>query len=233
MAFVEFDNVGKTYHMGEVEIHALHDTSFEVEKGELVVIVGPSGAGKTTLLNILGGMDTLTTGRVMLDGREISALSKKELTEYRRHDVGFVFQFYNLIGNLTALENVELANQICKNPLDADEILKEVGLEERKKNFPSQLSGGEQQRVAIARALAKNPKLLLCDEPTGALDYNTSKEILQLIEDINQKYGNTIIMVTHNEAIKNMADHVIKLRDGGVRHDDINANKVSAAELEW
>ena len=194
MAFVEFENVGKTYHMGEVEIHALHDTSFEVEKGELVVIVGPSGAGKTTLLNILGGMDTLTTGRVLLDGREISALSKKELTEYRRHDVGFVFQFYNLIGNLTALENVELANQICKNPLDADEILKEVGLEERKKNFPSQLSGGEQQRVAIARALAKNPKLLLCDEPTGALDYNTGKMILKLLQDTCRIDGMTVIL---------------------------------------
>ena len=170
MAFVEFENVGKTYHMGEVEIQALHDASFQVEKGELVVIVGPSGAGKTTLLNILGGMDTLTTGRVLLDGKEISALSKKELTEYRRHDVGFVFQFYNLIGNLTALENVELANQFCADPLDAEQILREVGLEERKKNFPSQLSGGEQQRVAIARALAKNPKLLLCDERTGVLD---------------------------------------------------------------
>ncbi|MEE1036023.1 MAG: ABC transporter ATP-binding protein, partial [Oscillospiraceae bacterium] len=173
MAFVEFHDVGKTYQMGEVSINALHDTSFEVEKGELVVIVGPSGAGKTTLLNILGGMDTLTTGKVYLDGREISALNRKQLTEYRRYDVGFVFQFYNLIGNLTALENVELANQICKEPLDAAQVLKDVGLESRMKNFPSQLSGGEQQRVAIARALAKNPKLLLCDEPTGALDYQT------------------------------------------------------------
>ena len=165
MAFVEFENVGKVYKMGEVEINALHDTTFQVERGELVVIVGPSGAGKTTLLNILGGMDTLTTGKVILDGQEISALNKKQLTNYRRHDVGFVFQFYNLVGNLTALENVELANQICKNPLDAETVLKDVGLQERMKNFPSQLSGGEQQRVAIARALAKNPKLLLCDEP--------------------------------------------------------------------
>lgn len=232
MAFVEFDNVGKTYHMGEVEIHALHDTSFEVEKGELVVIVGPSGAGKTTLLNILGGMDTLTTGRVMLDGREISALSKKELTEYRRHDVGFVFQFYNLIGNLTALENVELANQICKNPLDADEILKEVGLEERKKNFPSQLSGGE-QRVAIARALAKNPKLLLCDEPTGALDYQTGKAILQLLQDTGRRTGMTIIIITHNGALTAMADRVIRVKNGTVASVTKNEHPQNISEIEW
>ena len=233
MAFVEFDNVGKTYHMGEVEIHALHDTSFEVEKGELVVIVGPSGAGKTTLLNILGGMDTLTTGRVLLDGREISALSKKELTEYRRHDVGFVFQFYNLIGNLTALENVELANQICKNPLDADEILKEVGLEERKKNFPSQLSGGEQQRVAIARALAKNPKLLLCDEPTGALDYQTGKAILQLLQDTGRRTGMTIIIITHNGALTAMADRVIRVKNGTVASVTKNEHPQNISEIEW
>ena len=233
MAFVEFDNVGKTYHMGEVEIHALHDTSFEVEKGELVVIVGPSGAGKTTLLNILGGMDTLTTGRVMLDGREISALSKKELTEYRRHDVGFVFQFYNLIGNLTALENVELANQICKNPLDADEILKEVGLEERKKNFPSQLSGGEQQRVAIARALAKNPKLLLCDEPTGALDYQTGKAILQLLQDTGRRTGMTVIIITHNGALTAMADRVIRVKNGTVASVTKNEHPQNISEIEW
>ena len=233
MAFVEFDNVGKTYHMGEVEIHALHDTSFSVEKGELVVIVGPSGAGKTTLLNILGGMDTLTTGRVMLDGREISALSKKELTEYRRHDVGFVFQFYNLIGNLTALENVELANQICKNPLDADEILKEVGLEERKKNFPSQLSGGEQQRVAIARALAKNPKLLLCDEPTGALDYQTGKAILQLLQDTGRRTGMTIIIITHNGALTAMADRVIRVKNGTVASVTKNEHPQNISEIEW
>ena len=233
MAFVEFENVGKTYHMGEVEIHALHDTSFEVEKGELVVIVGPSGAGKTTLLNILGGMDTLTTGRVLLDGREISALSKKELTEYRRHDVGFVFQFYNLIGNLTALENVELANQICKNPLDADEILKEVGLEERKKNFPSQLSGGEQQRVAIARALAKNPKLLLCDEPTGALDYQTGKAILQLLQDTGRRTGMTVIIITHNGALTAMADRVIRVKNGTVASVTKNENPQNISEIEW
>ena len=233
MAFVEFENVGKTYHMGEVEIHALHDTSFEVEKGELVVIVGPSGAGKTTLLNILGGMDTLSTGRVMLDGREISALSKKELTDYRRRDVGFVFQFYNLIGNLTALENVELANQICKNPLDADEILREVGLEERKKNFPSQLSGGEQQRVAIARALAKNPKLLLCDEPTGALDYQTGKAILQLLQDTGRKTGMTVIIITHNGALTAMADRVIRVKNGTVASVTKNEHPTNISEIEW
>lgn len=233
MAFVEFENVGKTYHMGEVEIHALHDTSFEVEKGELVVIVGPSGAGKTTLLNILGGMDTLSTGRVMLDGREISALSKKELTNYRRQDVGFVFQFYNLIGNLTALENVELANQICKNPLDAEEILKEVGLEERKKNFPSQLSGGEQQRVAIARALAKNPKLLLCDEPTGALDYQTGKAILKLLQDTGRRTGMTVIIITHNGALTAMADRVIRVKNGTVASVTKNEHPQDISEIEW
>ena len=233
MAFVEFENVGKTYHMGEVEIHALHDTSFEVEKGELVVIVGPSGAGKTTLLNILGGMDTLSTGRVMLDGREISALSKKELTNYRRQDVGFVFQFYNLIGNLTALENVELANQICKNPLDAEEILKEVGLEERKKNFPSQLSGGEQQRVAIARALAKNPKLLLCDEPTGALDYQTGKAILKLLQDTGRRTGMTVIIITHNGALTAMADRVIRVKNGTVASVTQNEHPQDISEIEW
>ena len=233
MAFVEFENVGKTYHMGEVEIQALHDASFQVEKGELVVIVGPSGAGKTTLLNILGGMDTLTTGRVLLDGKEISALSKKELTEYRRHDVGFVFQFYNLVGNLTALENVELANQICKNPLDAEQILREVGLEERKKNFPSQLSGGEQQRVAIARALAKNPKLLLCDEPTGALDYQTGKAILQLLQDTGRKTGMTVIIITHNSALTAMADRVIRVKNGTVSSVQLNEHPQNIAEIEW
>ena len=233
MAFVEFLNVGKTYHMGEVEIHALHDTTFEVEKGELVVIVGPSGAGKTTLLNILGGMDTLSSGRVILDGREISALSRKELTEYRRHEVGFVFQFYNLIGNLTALENVELANQICKNPLDADLILNEVGLEERKKNFRSQLSGGEQQRVAIARALAKNPKLLLCDEPTGALDYQTGKAILQLLQDTGRKTGMTVIIITHNSALTAMADRVIRVKNGTVTSVIKNEHPQNISEIEW
>ena len=233
MAFVEFHDVGKTYQVGEIQIHALHDTSFEVEKGELVVIVGPSGAGKTTLLNILGGMDTLSTGKVVLDGQEISALTKKQLTDYRRHDVGFVFQFYNLIGNLTALENVELANQICKNPLDAQQILTEVGLGDRMKNFPSQLSGGEQQRVAIARALAKNPKLLLCDEPTGALDYQTGKAILQLLQDTARKSGMTVIIITHNSALTAMADRVIRVKSGTVASMTMNEHPQNIAEIEW
>ena len=233
MAFVEFENVGKTYHMGEVAINALHDATFTVEKGELVVIVGPSGAGKTTLLNILGGMDTLTKGRVTLDGREISALNKKQLTNYRRNDVGFVFQFYNLVGNLTALENVELANQICKEPLDATQVLKDVGLEERMKNFPSQLSGGEQQRVAIARALAKNPKLLLCDEPTGALDYQTGKAFLKLLQDTGRKSGMTVIIITHNSALTAMADRVIKVKNGTVSSVTVNEKPQNVAEIEW
>ncbi len=233
MAFVEFHDVSKTYKMGEVEINALHDTTFEVEKGELVVIVGPSGAGKTTLLNILGGMDTLTSGQVFLDGQEISALNKKQLTNYRRHDVGFVFQFYNLIGNLTALENVELANQICKDPLDAAQVLREVGLEDRMKNFPSQLSGGEQQRVAIARALAKNPKLLLCDEPTGALDYQTGKAILQLLQDTGRKTGMTVIIITHNSALTSMADRVIRVKNGTVSSVELNHFPQDIAEIEW
>ena len=233
MAFIEFHDVGKNYRTGEVEINALHDVNFEIEKGELVVIVGPSGAGKTTLLNILGGMDTLSTGKVLLDGREISGLNKKQLTEYRRHDVGFVFQFYNLIGNLTALENVELANQICKEPLNAEEVLCNVGLEARSKNFPSQLSGGEQQRVAIARALAKNPKLLLCDEPTGALDYQTGKAILQLLQDTGRKTGMTVIIITHNGALTEMADRVIKVRSGTVTSVRLNENPQDIAEIEW
>ena len=233
MAFVEFHDVGKTYHMGEVSINALHDTTFEVEKGELVVIVGPSGAGKTTLLNILGGMDTLSTGKVFLDGQEISALNRKQLTDYRRHDVGFVFQFYNLIGNLTALENVELANQICKNPLDAAKVLQDVGLGGRVRNFPSQLSGGEQQRVAIARALAKNPKLLLCDEPTGALDYQTGKAILQLLQNTGRKTGMTVIIITHNSALTAMADRVIRVKNGTVSSVEVNETPVDIAEIEW
>ena len=233
MAFVEFKNVGKIYRMGEVRIEALHDTSFAIEKGELVVIVGPSGAGKTTLLNILGGMDTLTSGTVLLDGRVISDMSRKQLTEYRRQDVGFVFQFYNLIGNLTALENVELANQICKNPLPAEQILRDVGLEARMKNFPSQLSGGEQQRVAIARALAKNPKLLLCDEPTGALDYQTGKAILQLLQDTGRRTGMTVIIITHNGALTAMADRVIRVKNGTVASVTLNEHPQNIAEIEW
>ena len=233
MAFIEFHDVGKIYHTGEVQINALHDVNFEIEKGELVVIVGPSGAGKTTLLNILGGMDTLSSGKVVLDGREISGLNKKQLTEYRRFDVGFVFQFYNLIGNLTALENVELANQICKDPLNAEQILNDVGLKDRMKNFPSQLSGGEQQRVAIARALAKNPKLLLCDEPTGALDYQTGKAILQLLQDTGRKTGMTVIIITHNGALTAMADRVIKVRNGTVTSVQCNENPQDIAEIEW
>ena len=233
MAFVEFQNVGKTYEMGEVRIKALHDASFTVEKGELVVIVGPSGAGKTTLLNILGGMDTLSSGRVLLDGEEVSKLNRKQLTNYRRQDVGFVFQFYNLIGNLTALENVELANQICKDPLDAVQILKDVGLEDRMKNFPSQLSGGEQQRVAIARALAKHPKLLLCDEPTGALDYQTGKAILKLLQDTGRQTGMTVIIITHNSALTAMADRVIRVKNGTVVSEVVNEKPQDISEIEW
>ena len=233
MAFVEFENVGKTYQMGQVQINALHDASFTVEKGELVVIVGPSGAGKTTLLNILGGMDTLTTGCVKIDGQDISKYNRRRLTHYRRQDVGFVFQFYNLIGNLTALENVELANQICEEPLDAAQVLCDVGLQERMKNFPSQLSGGEQQRVAIARALAKNPKLLLCDEPTGALDYQTGKAILKLLQDTGRQTGMTVIIITHNSALTAMADRIIKVKNGTVVSEKINETPVDVELIEW
>ena len=231
--YVSLQDVTKTYQMGEITIKAADGISFDVEKGEFVIVVGPSGAGKTTVLNILGGMDTATSGKVLVDGAEISKYRGKKLIQYRREDIGFVFQFYNLVPNLTALENVELALQISKDPLDAQAVLEEVGLGERKNNFPAQLSGGEQQRVSIARALAKNPKLLLCDEPTGALDYNTSKDILRLIETVNQKYGNTIVMVTHNDAIKDMADRVVKLRDGMIRKNYTNEQKVPAMELEW
>ncbi len=233
MAFIEFENVGKVYDMGQVQIKALQDASFSVEKGELVVIVGPSGAGKTTLLNILGGMDTLSTGRVMLDGREISRMNQRQLTDYRREDVGFVFQFYNLVGNLTALENVELANQISKHPLDARQVMRDVGLAERMGNFPSQLSGGEQQRVAIARALAKNPKLLLCDEPTGALDYQTGKAILKLLQDTGKKTGMTVVIITHNSALTAMADRVIQVRNGTVKSVTINEHPQDISEIEW
>ena len=233
MAFVEFENVSKIYKTGEVEISALHDASFTVEQGEICVIVGASGAGKTTLLNILGGMDTLTSGTVKLDGRDISRYNRRQLTEYRRRDVGFVFQFYNLIQNLNALENVELALQISKHPMDAKEVLKDVGLEDRMYNFPSQLSGGEQQRVAIARALAKNPKLLLCDEPTGALDYQTGKAILKLLQDTCHKHGMTVIVITHNLAIAPMADRVIQIKNGRVSEMTVNPDPRPVETIEW
>ena len=231
--FVQFNDVTKTYRMGETSVDALSGMSFEIDEGELVVILGPSGAGKTTLLNLLGGMDTLTSGEITVAGVSLSKLNSRQLTLFRRHDVGFVFQFYNLMPNLTARENIELATEICKNAVSPDEALKLVGLTERAGNFPAQLSGGEQQRVSIARAVAKNPKILLCDEPTGALDYNTSKEILKLIETVNQKYSTTIIMVTHNEAIKDMADKVVKLRDGMIRRVIENDRKLTADELDW
>lgn len=232
-AFVEFKNVKKTYKTGEVEIQALRNVNFEIEKGEFCVIVGASGAGKTTILNILGGMDTLTGGSVFLDGQEISGLNKKQLTTYRRYDVGFVFQFYNLVQNLTALENVELASQICKNPLDAATVLKQVGLENRMANFPAQLSGGEQQRVAIARALAKNPKLLLCDEPTGALDYNTGKAVLKLLQDTCRQSGMTVVVITHNQALTAMADRVITVKSGTVEKMIMNDRIVNVEDIEW
>lgn len=219
--------------MGEVSIEALHNATFEIEKGEICVIVGASGAGKTTLLNILGGMDTLTEGSVFLDGVEISRYDKKQLTSYRRYDIGFVFQFYNLIQNLTALENVSLATQICKDPLDAALVLKEVGLSHRINNFPAQLSGGEQQRVAIARALAKNPKLLLCDEPTGALDYNTGKSILKLLQDTSRKSGMTVVIITHNSALTAMADRIIHIKNGTVYSVEKNEHIVPVEEIEW
>ena len=231
--YVEFQSVCKTYHMGDVEIPALRDASFTVEKGEICVIVGASGAGKTTLLNILGGMDTLTAGHVFLDGKEISAYSRRQLTEYRRHEVGFVFQFYNLVQNLTAVENVELASQICREPRDPMEMLTEVGLADRAKNFPAQLSGGEQQRVAIARALAKNPKLLLCDEPTGALDYVTGKAILKLLQDTARKTGMTVIIITHNKALTAMADRVISVKNGTVTSERRNETVTPVEQIEW
>ena len=233
MAFVEFRDVRKTYRMGDVEVHAVDGMNFEIERGELCVIVGPSGAGKTTVLNMLGGMDQPTSGSILLDGREISGLSERELTLYRRHDIGFVFQFYNLVQNLTARENVELASQICKDPLPADEVLGEVGLSHRLDNFPAQLSGGEQQRVAIARALAKNPKLLLCDEPTGALDYNTGKQILKLLQDTCRTSGRTVAIVTHNSAFTQIADRVIHVREGRAARIEVNESPMDAMGVEW
>ena len=219
--------------MGEVSIEALRDATFEIEKGENCVIVGASGAGKTTLLNILGGMDSLTSGRVFLDGQEISSLNARQLTTYRRYEIGFVFQFYNLVQNLTAVENVSLATQICKNPMDSEEALRKVGLGDRLYNFPAQLSGGEQQRVAIARALAKNPKLLLCDEPTGALDYNTGKSILKLLQDTARSTGMTVVIITHNQAITPMADRIIHVKSGIVSSVAINQHRVPVEEIEW
>ena len=233
MAFVEFRDVLKVYRMGEVEVAAVDGMTFDIERGELVVVVGPSGAGKTTLLNMLGGMDACSSGTIMLDGREISAFSEKELTYYRRYDIGFVFQFYNLVQNLTAHENVELASQICKDPLDAGTVLKQVGLGHRLDNFPAQLSGGEQQRVAIARALAKNPKLLLCDEPTGALDYRTGKAILKLLQDTCFDTGKTVVLITHNSAFTAIADRVIHIREGRVAGVEVNEAPVSAEAIEW
>ena len=233
MAYIEFKNIVKEYKMGEVTIKALNNTNFEIEKGELVVIVGPSGAGKTTTLNILGGMDKATSGEVIVDWKEITKLNDKKLIEYRRNDIGFVFQFYNLVQNLTAKENVELATQICSDALDVNEILEKVGLSDRKDNFPAQLSGGEQQRVAIARAIAKNPKLLLCDEPTGALDYKTGKSILKLLQEMARKEKMTVAIITHNGAIAPMADKVIHFKNGTAEKIEINDNPISIDEIEW
>ena len=233
MSYIEFKNVNKNYKMGEITIKALDNTNFQIEKGELVVIVGPSGAGKTTTLNILGGMDTATSGDVLVDGKNITKLKPKELIKYRRDDIGFVFQFYNLVQNLTAKENVELATQICKDSLDVDTVIEKVGLENRKNNFPSQLSGGEQQRVAIARAIAKNPKLLLCDEPTGALDYKTGKQILKLLENTCRKEKMTVIIITHNTAIAPMADKVIHFKNGTAESIEINENPMPIENIEW
>ena len=233
MAYVEFRNVKKIYKSGEVEVPALNGTDFIIEKGEFCVIVGASGAGKTTILNILGGMDSLTSGSVFLDGKEISAFGRKELTEYRRYDIGFVFQFYNLVQNLTALENVELATQLSREPMDPAEVLTQVGLGERLTNFPAQLSGGEQQRVAIARALAKNPKLLLCDEPTGALDYQTGKAVLKLLYDTCRENGMTVVVITHNSALTAMADRIITVKSGRIEKMYLNHDRKDISEIEW
>lgn len=233
MAYIEFRNVSKIYDMGEVKIKALEETSFEIEKGELVVIVGPSGAGKTTTLNLLGGMDDATDGRIIIDGIDITQNKGKQMIKYRREDIGFVFQFYNLVQNLTALENVELATQICKDSLNPRKMLIKVGLKDRMKNFPSQLSGGEQQRVAIARAIAKNPKILLCDEPTGALDYNTGKQILKLLQETCREEGMTVVIITHNTAIAPMADKIIKFKNGSASEIIVNKKPIDIDEIEW
>lgn len=233
MAYISLQHVGKRYQMGEITITAVDDISFEIEKGQFAVIVGPSGAGKTTVLNILGGMDACDSGAIRVDGQEISGYGARQLTTYRRYDIGFVFQFYNLVQNLTALENVELASQICPHPLDAAQVLAQVGLSHRMDNFPAQLSGGEQQRVAIARALAKNPKLLLCDEPTGALDYKTGKAILKLLQDTCRTTGKTVVLITHNSAFADIADRVIHVREGRVASCYINPHPGNAADLEW
>ena len=233
MSYIEFKNVVKEYKTGEITIKALDNTNFNIEKGELVVIVGPSGAGKTTTLNILGGMDSATYGKVKIAGKDISNYNRKQLTKYRREDIGFVFQFYNLVQNLTAIENVELATEICKKPLNPEQVLKGVGLENRMRNFPAQLSGGEQQRVSIARAIAKNPKILLCDEPTGALDYKTGKQILKLLQDTCRKNNMTVIIVTHNAAIAPMADKVIHFKNGTAESVEINENPMPVEQIEW
>lgn len=233
MSYIQLNNLTKEFKSGETKIIANDKINFSLEKGKLLIIVGASGAGKTTLLNLIGGMDKATSGEILIDGKNLVGLSDRDLTEYRRNDVGFVFQHYNLIPNLTALENVEMASEISDNPLDAEKILEEVGLSRRLNNFPSQLSGGEQQRVAIARALAKNPKLLLCDEPTGALDYETGKNILHLLQDASKKMGATVVIITHNSLIKPMPDQVIEIRDGKVDKDYINENPVSVDEIEW
>ena len=231
--YIEFKEVKKVYEMGEVEIEALSGTSFTINKGEFVIIAGASGAGKSTILNILGGMDRATSGSVFVDGKDVSTYTDKDLIKYRRYDIGFVFQFYNLVQNLTALENIELATQISKDPLDPKDILTAVGLEDRMNNFPAQLSGGQQQRVAIARALAKNPKLLLCDEPTGALDYNTGKQILKLLQDTGRSMGMTVVVITHNLAIAPMGDKIIKVRNGRIESQEINKNPVPVERIEW
>lgn len=233
MSYIEFKNVNKTYGEGASQFYALKDVSFGIEEGEFCVILGTSGAGKTTLLNMLGGMDRISSGEIFFGGKEISSLSKKKLIDYRRHEVGFVFQFYNLIPNLTAQENVEIAAQLCKAPIPASEALDMVGLSERRQNFPAQLSGGEQQRVAIARALAKNPRLLLCDEPTGALDYETGKSVLQLLYDLSRERGTTVIIITHNQAVAPMADRILRIRSGRIESNEINKNVIPISEIEW